>query len=79
MGVQVLIMIRLTTVTGIPWQVVKDTVRIGFLQTSKNWESLEVVIEKKLVVLKALSHRAFFLWHFIKMHIKDLYYARILI
>jgi len=25
---------------------VKDTVRIGFLQTSENWESLEVVIEK---------------------------------
>ena len=25
---------------------VKDTVRIGSLQTSKNWESLEVVIKK---------------------------------
>ena len=40
-------------------------VRIGFLQTSKNWESLEVSIvrsqKKKLVVLKALPHRAFFL------------------
>ena len=34
--IQVLIMIRLDLS-------VKDTVRIGSLQTSKNWESLEVV------------------------------------
>ena len=39
---------------------VKDTVRIGSLQTSKNWESLEVVIEKKLVVLRPSHTGPFF-------------------
>ena len=41
-------MIRLITAIRVDHrtQIVKDTVRIGFLQTSKNWESLEVVIEK---------------------------------
>ena len=37
-------------------------VRIGFLQTSKNWESLEVVIEKKVGCFKgSLTQGLFFM------------------
>ena len=53
---------------------VKDTVRIGFLQTSKNWESLEEVIKKTECGLRGLSHSPLFYGSSWRLaHIRHLY------